>query len=111
MSLYAHFDNQDGGDVATNTGWRHFCAWVESLDNAENLRHLTEYGWSQDIPVVTSELLDALGSGEPSSSVAATGEGLLGKLRDNADATVIVISDGTTHEPEIIHKPGAGANA
>ena len=46
--------------LASNTGWGDLCRWVDTLDDAPELKHLTVYGWSQDLPAVAGNLRSAL---------------------------------------------------
>lgn len=98
MSYYAQFDNKAAGDVATNSGWRDLCNWVAELEGVEELRHLTEHGWSENLDDVASELEAAIKSGKPEQDVADTASGLLAQLDEHSDADVVVITDGAGSE-------------
>lgn len=100
MSYYAQFDNGGGNDVATNSGWLDFSNWVEELEGADELRHLTDYGWSEHLDDVAAELESAIEAGDPAPDVASTAQGLLGQLQQNHDADVLVVTDGTGVESD-----------
>lgn len=89
MSYAVQVDLDEPAEFASIRGLAEFRAWVEGLD-APALRHLTEYGWSQEVPRMIAELRKHGGSAstEVSSSIVA----LLTALR--ADATVASITDG-----------------
>ncbi len=106
MSYYAVLDNKkkSGGDVATNHGWPTFRRWIESLDNEmPQLRHLTAYGWSQELPALADDLAAARAE-RPDADNAEVARGLLAMLQDRDDAEVIVITDGvqeSDHEQDV----------
>lgn len=94
MSYYAALDGRDVGDVATNSGMHDFSEWVTELEGAEALRYLTEYGESEDLEALETELAAALESADPTPDQRSIGEGLLAILRNRGNATVLIISDG-----------------
>ncbi len=106
MSYYAVLDNKkkSGGDVATNHGWVTFRRWIESLDaEMPQLRHLTAYGWSQQLSALAEDLAAALAE-RPKADNAEVARGLLAMLQDRDDAEVIVITDGvqeSDHEQDV----------
>ena len=99
MSYEATIDERSAGQVATNKGWRDFGRWVETLEGADELRHLTEYGWSNDMDTLEDELTTALHEVTPDEEVSATGHGIL-QILDTREPTeeVIVVGDGAGDE-------------
>lgn len=93
MSIYYSMDGGEPDDLASNTGWGDLCRWVDALDDAPELKHLTVYGWSQDLPAVAENLRSAL-SGNVEASVKSTAENLLGILRGCGHDEVMTINNG-----------------
>lgn len=94
MSYYAVFDDEsEATQVASNGGWRDFYQWVESLEGADELRQVTEYGLSENLDDLASELSAAIESGQPEESVKTTAEYLLALLDQNESAETLVVTD------------------
>jgi hypothetical protein len=96
MTMALSIEGRAVGDVATNTGWRDFGEWVAELEGADDLRHLTEYGWYEgDLQLIEDQLAESLESAEPTPDQKSVGDGILTFVQDREpSATVIVVSDG-----------------
>lgn len=108
MSLYAALDTDtDGGtQVATNTGWGEFIDWTQDLDAEKfgEVIHLADYGWSQSIDELKTQLESAVNEHDVSSDdLRDVIDGLLQIIDEAKDAGAIVVTDGfgpseITHE-------------
>lgn len=102
MSIYANFDTEEQSQFASNTGWGDVIRWSDSLDvkAASEIVHLCEYGWSQNLPLLQSQLKAAVATQKPASDVVSTVRSLLAAILDarlgKNKATVLVVSDGTS---------------
>ena len=99
MSVYAVLDEgSDGGtQVATNSGWGDFTTWTESLDDMkyEEVIHLAEEGWSQDLADLESQLTDALTETPPSDAdTLDVARWILQVATYRGDAEVLLITQG-----------------
>ena len=62
MSYDANFDDpqKSGGQLASGKGWTDFTRWLIQLPAPlPALRHLCEYGWSDQLPALQTDLQDA----------------------------------------------------
>lgn len=98
MSYHAEFSDGHGGQVASNAGWHEFCRYVRSGHDDE-LAHLCEHGWSDDLDALRDALLGDVDDESP-EDVRSVADGLLEQLADHIDADHVVITDGSTDEPE-----------
>lgn len=99
MSYYLVVGGEKWTQVASVIGWRDFRSWVDGIgsDNADELRHLVEYGWSQKLPDLSEQLTESLSSGKPSADVKDIGQTVLTALADAPDgAESAVLTDGLT---------------
>jgi hypothetical protein len=94
VSYSATFNDGRSVQAGTTKGWNDFTRWAETLDAEEypELAHLAEYGWSQDLTELTSQLADALDSDAPSDpDTADVAKGLLDFLKGRGDAEVVTV--------------------
>ena len=97
MSYYAVLDDdaETSADVATVSGWCDFRRWVESIEGEyDQLRHLVEYGWSQELADLESQLAEAIKAGNPNADNGDVGQGLLKLVADRKNAQAIFVTDG-----------------
>lgn len=101
MSVYAVLDgDEEGGpQVGSITGWGDFIRWTDDLDDDEfqEIIHLAENGWSQNLFDLQSQMEKA-GTEQPpddedTKDVCRT---LLQVITDRGDAEVLTITDGLT---------------
>ena len=97
MGYCLQIDDQEPVPVASNAGWSDVIAWSDGLDSERygSLRHLMEYGWSEDVAAAANELQEAIDQDYPDSEdTLHTLAGMLDALRSNELAKVVTISDG-----------------
>lgn len=97
MGLYLQIDADDGEPLASLSGWGDFAEWVQGLPAAESgqLRHLCEYGWSQEVSALARELAEMLADHQPGEAdVRKTAADLRGTLTKAKGAEVISVTDG-----------------
>jgi hypothetical protein len=86
-------------EVASNTGWSAFCAWVDTLDEVEfePLVHLREYGWTEPLSELRTALAAALKAHSPADSNLKHVVLLVAEMIGNdteEDDEVVVVSNG-----------------
>lgn len=98
LAAYSH-DKGFLGDVATSSGWAAFTTWANTLDEDlyQEIHHLAENGWEQEIDDLRDQLGAALEDDDeprPSPGVARTARSLLALVNKIADDDALVVSDG-----------------
>lgn len=97
MSLYAQFDD-DGPQmqIASNTGWSDFGAWIESLDVGAfpELISLWEYGQSNNIMQLGKEIANALAAHLLKGTVSSTAQVITAALAGNMTAEAVYVTSG-----------------
>jgi hypothetical protein len=99
MSMFAVI-GENRSDIASNSGWSEFIEWISNLDNVDDLRHLIEYGWDDDLAALADDLAAALEGGEPTESNKEVAEALAEILVDNPDGDNIVVTNGEGGDEE-----------
>lgn len=96
MSYYLQFDDGESLQVASNSGWGDVIDWVESLDyGCDELQHLVEYGWCQNVPELGDELQDAIEATPPGdASTQNTVDNLLNMILVSDGAAVATVDCG-----------------
>lgn len=94
MSIYAVINENEPEMFASVVGWSDIVAWAESLDAEQfpNVVHLTEHGYTEQIPQLIQEIESAIDIVAPSESVASSLNELVGLLQD--ESGVLLINDG-----------------
>lgn len=93
MSRYVNDQTGEQAFVASTTGWGDFSRWAQALNPkaAEDLIHLTLYGWTENVEEFRAQTRAALQKKPPAKDVLEIAYTL---LRFSAGATVLVVSDG-----------------
>lgn len=96
MSVYAQIDGGEQRQIASNTGWGDACRWIDTLDvdEAGELIHLREHGWTDEASIAAEQLHRELDIGEVAPDVAAVCADLLIVLESAAAGDVVCITDG-----------------
>jgi hypothetical protein len=92
MSYTASIDTDNSYQVASNRGFDDLCSWFDDLDWEEYpaIAHMRGYGWYPKAGVVRDELVKAIKSDPPKSSVLETIRGLLKFIgKNDPDGTLI----------------------
>jgi len=90
----------DGKEHNLDGDWPAFATWAKSIASGRNqLRHLAQFGWCQDLDTLTAELDAALtdadtGDDPPDVAIVAVGERLLEMLVQNENARALSIDAG-----------------
>lgn len=102
MSYYLQIGASGGPtQIASNVGYADFAAWVETLDvqQFEEVVHLYEHGWCQNLASLESQLKDARLSAPKQDDLLDTIDGLIEGIESRpADATVATVTDGIGDE-------------
>jgi hypothetical protein len=99
MAIYGNFDTGEQVQLATISGWGSFGDWVDglSVDDAPELIHVREYGWSQEIGDLSEQLRQSMSAAPPpDDDTASIANGLADFLATSGDAEVLIVSDGLT---------------
>jgi len=100
MSYYLVVGGEDWKQVASLSGWAEFREWAEGQDAGE-LHHLIDHGWSQDIPVLEEQLNKAIEEGEPSRDVEDIATAILNALEGRQlGHESVVLTDGLTEQDD-----------
>jgi hypothetical protein len=104
MSIYAIIDGLEPSFFSSNSGWADVVSWTDRINenDYETVVHLAEHGYSEDVPVLQSQLQDAMEASPPDASVAATLAELMDLL---VDAEIVFITDGTSIVSEQTDSP------
>lgn len=95
MGYYAIIGGEQQVPLASLSGWSEFKAWADTLDASDEISHLCEYGFSQNIPALIAQLEASI----PAGSVGNTVRDLIGNLRAAPEgAESIFVSDGMGDE-------------
>ena len=102
MSTYANFNTSEGNFLCSNTGWGDVLAWSEDVpvEEHEQLIHLCEHGWCQNLPLLTEQLAKARTEHRPTPDVEEILDTLEALLGANKDATALVVSNGIVFEDD-----------
>jgi len=96
MTYYLVVGGEDWTPVASITGWKDFRKWATRRTGSE-LRHLLQYGWSQDPGSLEEQLAEAVEQNDPSKDVASVAEACLEAIRNRgASASSVLLTDGLT---------------
>lgn len=111
MSVYLEIDSDDGLPLASNTGWGDVLRYAQALPSglADTLKHLTAYGWGQDIAILLVELPAAMKQVPPRPDIADTLTNLLTLLKTKPTAVVIAATNGMTGAADTDATTTAGA--
>lgn len=109
MSMYVTFDEGDGDQVATNTGWGDLVRWVADLDPDDYplLCQLADHGETTSASDLATEIEAAIEESPPDEveGLASTLDGFLSILEANADADAVFVTDGTGMETDDEEEP------
>lgn len=97
MGYSLQIDDAEDVPLASNAGWGDVVKWAESLDANEygELRHLVEYGWSDEYELLIDQISVAMQHDSPESEETAhTVEGLADSLSAVDGAEVVTVTDG-----------------
>ena len=86
----------EAGDVATNSGWAAFGAWVDSLqaDDAHGrIVDLWEWGKSFHVEELAGQLRKALETSPPPAAVRSVALNLIALAEANADSEGVFVAD------------------
>ena len=92
MSMYLTVDEATPTEIASNTGWGDFSRWVEALEDAPELQHLVDHGWTEPAADAREELQDAIESHPPGPDVLTIAQSILDLLDESSG--VIVVGNG-----------------
>jgi hypothetical protein len=82
--------------VASISGWGDFRKWARRQKTPE-LRHLIDYGWSQDIPELKKQIEESLENDPPGEDVAGIASAMVKALESGpTGAESVVLTDGLT---------------
>lgn len=97
MSYYLVVGGEQWTQVASIGGWKEFREWVENLENVNELLHLVNHGWNQNLGKLKNQLVSALNEEKPSANVKGIGEAIVEAL-DNAPkgSSSCLLTDGLT---------------
>ena len=100
MSQYLEIDADPGKQLASNTGWGDVIRYAATLPlgTADKLKHLTVYGWAQDINVLLRDIGAAIKQVPPRPDVADTLTNLLALLTAKPGAVVVAVTNGMTKD-------------
>lgn len=101
-AAYAREDGppDDGGPVATTTGWHNWVEFVaERPEEYPAAAHLAEWGWS-DKGAELEEDLERLAEELNDPNMASVTRAVLAAVRATPEGTVLVITDGEPGEGE-----------
>jgi hypothetical protein len=98
MSQYVLNQDEEGIQIASNSGWSDFCDWARDLpiDDYPSLHHLVEHGFDNDPEDLRDDIEDALQEHAPEPDIVSTAEGLVDFLDGQLEAEIIIISNGMT---------------
>lgn len=100
MSYYLVVGGEDWVQVASLSGWAEFREWAEGQPGDE-LHHLIDHGWGQNIPVLETELKKALADDPPVADVGDIALDILGALGNRQpDHESVLLTDGLTSEDD-----------
>lgn len=91
MSIYLTIDGSEPAFLSSNQGYGDFCRWVDTLDDADAVKHLCEYGWYEPLEDVAKETVKALKNSPPDKNTQRVAESLLELTRTGE---VVTITDG-----------------
>ncbi len=102
MSTYANFDKSEGNFLCSNKGWGDVLDWSEDVlvEEHEQLIHLCEHGWCQNLPLLTEQLSQARSEYRPSPDVDGILDTLEALMGASKDATALVISNGIVFDDD-----------
>jgi hypothetical protein len=99
--VYLSLDAGEPELLASNKGWSDFIDWVDGfdLDSEDELIHLCDHGWCQNLATLEEQLGDALEGATPSDeTVRSTGKNLLEMLGKRGSTEVATVNNGMTSE-------------
>jgi hypothetical protein len=100
MSYYLAVGGEDWTQIASLSGWAKFREWAEG-QSGDELRHLIDHGWGQDIPTLEVELKKALDANPPTSDVGDIALAVLKALGNRQpDYESVLLTDGLTSEDD-----------
>lgn len=96
MSIYSIINGSEPAFFSSLQGWKDVTTWTESLDHSvfEEIVHLTEHGFSNDIKALVVELRKAIKKSTPSESVQSTISELIDLL--SGESGEVIINSGMT---------------
>lgn len=98
MTLSIYFDTGRAEDLSTTTGWGDICRWAETLSakHYAEIKHLTLYGWTEELMTLETQLTEALKHDAPDADdVNDTVKNLLSIVEERkSKEKVVVVSDG-----------------
>lgn len=98
MSLYLSVDNSSPSVIASNDGWSEFSKWVDGLDmqQAGELIHLCDHGWSQKPAEVETELRNAVHGGDPSDNVKGVADSIVSLI--DKQSQMLTVTNGVIED-------------
>lgn len=99
MSKYLSIDSGPPTQVASNLGWSELCAYAATLDGADALRCLCEYGWCEPASALLAELTAALADAPPDDAPTA---GIVQAMIDAVpdDDSPVTVTEGFAPQPD-----------
>lgn len=97
MGYYLENDKGDQDCLASGMGYGDLIRWVESLpvSKFKNLHHLVQYGWVEEVGLLTAELSTAIQKRPPEDmTVMKTAQEMLKLLTGWSDAKFVVVTNG-----------------
>lgn len=100
MSYSVIIGGDDQYPLATVRGWADTKAWIDKLDATEFalLVNLAEWGWTEGLADLRSQILAALKANPPSDSTVADTMKKLASTLEGQTASSIFVSDGTSED-------------
>lgn len=97
MGIYAAFDGEISDQIASNQGWADFGRWSDKLDAGKfpEIVLLSDYGWSQHIPLLRDQLKAAASEVAPDANTVSIITGLV-DLLTGSQSEVVTVTNGIT---------------
>lgn len=94
MSIYATIDDNEPDFFSSTQGWKDVADWADDLDEDkfEELVHLVEHGYSEELETVAAQIAEAIQENAPSEEVGKTLLELLELL--SGETGEVVINNG-----------------
>lgn len=99
MTVSAIFGGEQWVDFATTKGTGDFMRWADGLvaDDFPGIVHLAEWGWTNDLPSLRDELVEAVKKLPPGESLRKTLDGFILAIESAPKgAASVMLSDGLT---------------
>lgn len=91
MSIYATIGDNEPAFFSSLQGWKEVAEWADQIDDDkyEDVVHLTEHGFTNDMEVMAGQLVEAMSESPPLEEVAKTLLELLDLVQGEAGELIV----------------------